>query len=120
MGTPGADYQYGYGRLVLPADTVGPVCAAKNVTVKHNKTCKLSFRVYDGFSARVTKHLAITTKSGVVKKSWSWGYDKNSAGWWSVKYTCRLPKGTYRIVVTGEDPAGNSATVVGKATLKVK
>ena len=41
-------------------------------------------------------------------------------GWWYLKYTCRLPKGTYRIVVSGEDLAGNSASVVGRATLKVK
>jgi hypothetical protein len=68
----------------------------------------------------VTKRLVITTKSGVVKKTWSSGYDENYAGWWYVRYTCRLPKGTYRIIVTGEDLAGNSPSVVGKATLRVK
>ena len=107
--TPGAD-----------DDTIGPVCAAKNVTVKRGKTCRLYFKVYDAQSAQVTTHLAIKTKSGVVKKRWSWGYDTNSAGWWWMKYTCRLRRGTYRIVVTGEDLAGNRASVVGRATLKVK
>jgi hypothetical protein len=101
-------------------DTVGPVCAAKNVTVKHDGTCKLYYRVYDAQSAQVTQHLAIT-KSGVVKQSWSTqGYGENFNGWWWVKYTCRLPKGAYRIVVTGKDLAGNSASVVGRATLTVK
>ena len=101
-------------------DTVGPVCAAKNVNVKRGKTCKLYFKVYDALSAKVTTKLAITTKSGAVKKRWSWGYDKNSAGWWWVKYRCRLPRGTYRIVVTGKDLAGNRQSRVGKATLRVK
>jgi len=68
----------------------------------------------------VTTDLAITTKSGVVKKRWTWDYDKNSAGWWWMKYTCRLAKGTYGIVVTGEDLAGNGASVIGRATLTVK
>ena len=103
-----------------PADTIGPVCAAKNVTVKRGKTCKISFQVHDALSAQVTTHVAITTNSGVVKKSWSWGYGESLPGWWEVKYTCRLARGTYRIVVTGEDLAGNSASVVGHATLKVK
>jgi len=101
-------------------DTVGPVCAAKNVTVKRGKTCRLYFKVYDALSAKVTTSLVIKTKSGVVKKRWSWGYDKNIPGWWWTKYTCRLRRGTYRIVVTGKDLAGNRQSVTGRATLKVK
>ena len=76
--------------------------------------------VYDDLSEEVTAHLAIETQSGVVKKSWSWDYHENFDGWWSQKYTCRLPRATYRIVVTGEDSDGNSASVVGYATLKVR
>ena len=61
------------------------------------------------------------SKSGVVKKSWWRGYGENYAGWWKTpKYKCRLRKGTYRIVVTGKDLAGNSASVIGRAKLKVK
>ncbi|MCX6363154.1 MAG: lectin like domain-containing protein [Actinobacteria bacterium] len=101
-------------------DTVGPACTAKNVTVKRGTTCKLFFRVYDDQSTRVTKRLAVTTKSGVVKKSWLWGYAANHDGWWSIRYTCSLPEGAYRIVVTGEDLAGNDASVIGRATLSVK
>jgi hypothetical protein len=101
-------------------DTVGPKCAAKNVTVKRGKTCKLYLRVYDDQSAQVKMYLAITTRSGAVKKRWSSNYVENYDGWWSTKYTCRLARGTYRIVVTGEDLAGNSQTVVGRATLRVK
>ena len=102
------------------ADTVGPECAARNVTVAFGKACKLYLRVHDAQSAEVTTRLAITTKSGVAKELWSWGYDENHNNWRRTTYTCRLPRGTYRIVVTGEDLAGNSASVVGRATLKVK
>jgi len=76
--------------------------------------------VYDDLSDEVTKYLAIETKSGVVRKSWSWDYDENYDGWWWQKYTCRLARGAYRIVVTGEDSDGNSASVVGYATLRVR
>ena len=101
-------------------DTVGPVCAAKSATVERGKTCKLFFRVYDDHSAEVTKHLSVTTKTGVVKLGRSWERDRNLVGWWSIKYACRLPRGAYRIVVTGEDLAGNSASVIGYATLTVR
>jgi hypothetical protein len=37
-----------------------------------------------------------------------------------VNYKCTLNKGTYRLVVTGKDLAGNSASKVGRATLTVK
>jgi len=103
-----------------PGDLVGPVCAAKNATVRSGGTCKIFFQVYDELSEEVTSDVAITTRSGVVKKTWSWDYGENSETWWIVKYTCLLARGTYRIVVTGEDLAGNSASVVGRATLKVK
>ena len=102
------------------ADTVGPVCAAANARVRHGRTCKLHFEVYDALSAQVTTELFITTRSGVVKKHWSWGYGENYAGWWSTRFACRLGRGTYRIAVTGSDLAGNGASVVGRARLVVR
>lgn len=100
-------------------DTLGPVCAARNVTVKHDKACRLDFKVHDALSSKVTNVLTITTKSGHVKKRWSWGYGENFAGWWWTPYTCRLPRGTYYIRVYGKDLAGNAQSVVGKARLRV-
>jgi C1A family cysteine protease len=101
-------------------DTVGPRCAAKNVTVKRGRTCKLYLKVCDALSARVTKRLVIQTRSGKIRMRWSTGYRRNDTSWRYVKYRCRLPRGKYRIVVTGKDLAGNKASVVGKATLRVR
>jgi hypothetical protein len=100
-------------------DTLGPVCAAQNATVKRGKTCRLYFKVHDRLSPKVTNVLGIQTKSGVVKKRFSWGYGENFAGWWRTSYTCRLPRGTYLIRVYGKDRAGNAQSVIGKARLRV-
>jgi hypothetical protein len=95
------------------------VCAAQNATVKRGKTCRLYFKVHDRLSPKVTNVLVIQTKSGVVKKRFSWGYGENFAGWWRTSYTCRLPRGTYLIRVYGKDRAGNAQSVIGKARLRV-
>jgi hypothetical protein len=101
-------------------DLIGPVCAAKNASVKRGKTVKIYFSVYDESSPQVTSQVAIKTLTGAVKKSWSWDYDENYDGWWTVKYKCTLPVGVYQIVVTGEDLAGNPASKVGRALLTVR
>lgn len=105
---------------IQPGDTVGPVCAAKNATVKRGGTVKIYFMVHDALSDQVTMQVVISTRSGGVKKSWTRGYGENYDGWWFVNYKCKLPRGTYRILVTGKDLAANSASKVGRATLAVK
>ena len=109
-----------YRAPVVPADTVGPVCAARSAKVKRGRLVKLYFKVHDAESTQVTTRVAIVTRSGHVKKRWSWGYDDNFDGWWWVKYRCRLKRGTYRILVTGTDLAGNSESRVGRARLVVR
>lgn len=101
-------------------DTLGSTCGAKNATVKRGGSCRLYFKVYDRLSPKVTNVVTITTHSGVVKKRWAWGYGKNLDGWWWTSYRCRLTRGTYRILVTGRDLAGNPQRVVGKAYLYVR
>ena len=113
-------YTVTYSVTAPPTDTVGPRCAAKNVTVRRGRTCRIYFKVHDALSAQVTTRVTITTKSGVVKKRLSWGYGKNTTAWWYTRYSCRLARGTYRIAVTGKDLAGNRQSVVGRATLTVR
>jgi len=103
-----------------PIDTVGPVCKAKNATVKHGKVCKLNFYVGDALSAKVNFQVKIKTLAGKVKKvappiGWQ---DANN--WWTWTFTCGFAKGTYRYYVYGKDLAGNAQSVVGSAKLKVK
>jgi hypothetical protein len=105
---------------VYPADSVGPVCAARSATVKRGSTVKLYFKVHDALSKKVTMQLVVATRSGAVKQKWARGYGENFAGWWLVSYKCKLPRGTYSIQASGKDLAGNSASKVGRATLTVK
>ena len=102
-------------------DTRGPLCSAASVSVKRNHTCKLLFAVADGVSPQVTCTVVITGTSGAVQKRWSWGYAKVTpkGSWWSTAYNCTLAKGTYSIRVYGNDLAGNTQTVLGKASLSV-
>jgi subtilisin family serine protease len=109
-----------YRAPVAPADTTGPACAARNARVRRGRTVRLYFRVYDSASMQVTTRLAIVARSGRVVKRWSWDYDKNYEGWWWVKYRCSLKRGTYRILVTGTDLAGNPESQVGRAKLVVR
>ena len=102
------------------ANSVGVVCAAENGTVKRGKSCRIYYRVDDAKSAQVTQRLTMTTKSGVVQQRWQAHDGENCDGWWYVKYTCRRSKGSYRIVVSGEDLVGNSASAVGRAILTGK
>ena len=100
-------------------DTVGPTCAARNATVKRGKVCTLVFTSDDALSDQTTIDLVITTGGGKVVKRFSWGYDV-AGQWWSTKFRCTLPRGTYRILVSGQDLAGNDASVVGDGRLKVR
>ncbi len=104
----------------VKVDTRGPACTAKNVTVRRGKTCRLYFKVHDALSPKVTSVVTISTRSGAVKKRWSWSYGTNIASWRSFSYRCTLPAGSYRIVVSGKDMAGNAQSVLGKAWLYVK
>lgn len=100
-------------------DTVGPVCRATSVTVARGRTCSLRYYVGDAMAPRATTELRITTLSGSVKKKFSWGLRTDNV-WRSQAWRCTLPRGTYRILVSGRDTAGNTASHVGSATLRVK
>ncbi len=101
-------------------DTLGPVCAAKNASVRRGRSCRLYFKIHDQLSPKVTNVLTISTPSGVVKKQWSWNYGENFSGYWWTKYRCRLARGIYILSVYGKDLAGNAQSVVGRGYLRVK
>jgi hypothetical protein len=103
-------------------DTLGPACSARSAAVKRGHSCLIWYAVRDKLSPQVTSILEITTKSGVVKKRWTWGYYPNLAAgyFWTQKYRCTLAKGTYLIRAFGKDLAGNPQSVIGKAYLHVE
>ncbi len=100
-------------------DTVGPVCAVKNATVKRGKVCKLVFTSDDALSDQTSIEMVVATAGGTVLKRFSWGYD-TAGQWWSTKFRCTLPRGSYRIAIGGQDLAGNDASQVGVARLTVR
>jgi hypothetical protein len=99
-------------------DTVGPVCTAKNASVKKGKRCTLHFAVYDVTSPQVQFTVKVKTSSGVTKKTVTSTWTSANSGfrWW---FTCTLKKGTYRYYVYAKDMAGNSQSVAASAKLKV-
>ena len=101
-------------------DVGKPTCVAvKNVTVKHGKTAKLSYKVTDPApscgSAKVT--ISISLKKKVVKKlTFSAATNKTLVKSFKVK----LKPGTYRWTVTATDIAGNSQAKSGNKSLKIR
>ena len=101
-----------------PGD-VGPVCTARDASVRRGGICRIQYKVIDDASLVVTRHIRITTTAGVAKKDWS-GLAQSSGAWQSFRFRCDLRKGTYRIVVTAEDLLGHGASVPGRASLTVR
>ena len=101
-------------------DTVGPVCKAKNATVKKGNVCKLKFYVGDAASAQVKFQVKIKTLAGTTKKvSPSIGW-QDANHWWTWSFTCTLKKGTYHSYVYAKDLSGNPQSKLGSAKLTVK
>lgn len=115
--TGGGSYRVTYS---VKPDKVGPVCGVKNVSVVRGRVCKIYFKTYDAISTKVTQQLIIKNRRGKIVKRWSWGYGENHDGWWMIKYRAKLAKGRYTIICKGKDLAGNRASKVGKATLRVR
>jgi len=104
----------------LKIDTVGPVCKAKSLTVRRGQWyVGLPYYVSDDHSSRVNAVISIKDYSGTTKKRF---HEEAMTGyWWKYLWNrCTLPRGTYSIVVTGKDEAGNQQAIVGYATLRVR
>jgi lysophospholipase L1-like esterase len=103
-------------------DTVRPTpVALHNVTVKRGRRAVLRYRVDDlapcGPTATAT--VTVTTTRGRVLREFL-RRDVPVGEAMSVAFTCRLPKGSYRYVVTARDTAGNAQIVAGAAALVVR
>jgi hypothetical protein len=101
-----------------PGD-LGPVCRAKNASVRRGAICKIEYVVTDDIDLVVARSITITTPGGTVKKRWV-GVTHSSTAWQSFRFRCDLGKGSYRIVVDAQDLAGHPARVVGRASLTVR
>jgi len=103
-------------------DTVRPQTKAlRMVRVRRGKTATLPYRVTDpqpcGPTATVT--IKVTRPSGAVVKQ-ILRRRQTIGGRLTVAFICRLPRGTYRYVITARDTAGNPESVAGSALLKVR
>jgi hypothetical protein len=122
-----AEYRLDGGQAVAAADdifvdTVRPVPQAlRDVVVRRGRRAALPFRVDDAEPCGPTclAVLTVTTRSGRVLKTFVRRLVPVNARS-SVAFTCRLPKGTYRYVVTARDTAGNPQAVAGTARLTVR
>jgi hypothetical protein len=103
-------------------DTEGPVTTARDATVRRGAAVTLRYDVDDALSSLVTSTVTVTTSSGKVAAVWSWDYRTSppQGSWWTKRFRCTLPRGTYTVKVTGADLAGNAQSVAGTATLRVR
>lgn len=104
----------------LMIDSEGPRCQAKSVTVKRRRLCTISYYVADDRSTSVKSWVKVKNGwSGSTKVSLHSYYDMANQ-WKSQSFVCNLNKGSYTIVVTARDEAGNWQTSKGTDTLKVR
>ena len=122
-----AEYRLDGGEPVAASDeifvdTVRPTTTARrNVVVRRGRTATLRFRVDDvaPCGPTATAVVAVTTTRGrVLKRFVRRRVPIGKAT--SVAFTCRLPKGSYRYVVTARDTAGNTQSLAGRARLTVR
>jgi len=107
-------------RLGVKIDVVGPVCRAKSASVRRGGLAVVRFTVNDNVSPSVKFTVKVRTTSGVTKQTFGSNGWRRADYWRSRTFRCWLRRGTYRIYVYGSDLAGNSQSVVGRATLTVR
>ncbi|HEY5386281.1 MAG TPA: hypothetical protein VIL79_00090, partial [Thermoleophilia bacterium] len=115
-----AGYVEGVRTLDVKLDVVGPVCRARTASVTRGGLAAVSLCLTDNVSPKVKSTVQVRTATGTVKLSITSSSWRDAGVWRTWRFICRLKRGTYRIVVTGKDLAGNSQTVVGRATLTVR
>ena len=122
-----AEYRLGGGEPVAVSDdifvdTVRPVTVAlRDVVVRRGRRANLRFRVDDSVPCGPTAMaiIAVETPGGRVVKHFVRRLVPVGETM-SVTFVCRLPKGSYRWVVSARDTAGNPQSVAGAARLRVR
>ena len=109
-------------QFTVRIDTQKPTAKALYaVTVVKGRTATLKYKIVDpapnGGTATAVK-IVIKNRYGKVVKTFRIGTKKVNTAY-SVRFTCKLPKGSYRFYVSGRDVAGNTARV-GSNRLTVK
>lgn len=103
-------------------DTVRPTATAlRDVVARRYRRTVLRYRVDDLAPCGPTATAIVsvkTTHGRVLKRYVRYGVPLGEA--LSVAFTCRLPKGSYRYVVTARDAAGNAQSAAGSARLTVR
>lgn len=107
------------GAVLATTDTRGPRCGVKDATATRGERGRVWLRDYDVLSPRVTTTLYIATRAGSVRQRLRWEDHGSADGWWRTGFTCRLPRGAYRMWVTSVDFSGNQSTSA-EATLRVR
>jgi len=115
-----AGYVEGVRTLDVKLDVVGPVCRVRSASVRRGGVAVVKFAVGDNVSPSVRFSVQIRTTTGAIRKAVTSTRWQNANHWRTRSFTCSMKRGTYRIVVTGQDLAGNRQSVVGRATLTVK
>lgn len=105
---------------VVRIDTRGPTCTAQSVRVKRGATVRLRFRIADDVSPLVKYTVSVRTGSGVTKAKLVAPDWRPAGAWRTWSFSVSLERGTYRVVVRGEDLAGNREAAAGRGTLEVK
>jgi hypothetical protein len=100
-------------------DGTGPRGYVSSTTVRRGKVCTVRFSLTDSFGASVASSISVSKLTGRIMKTAPVFIVANGS-WQTWRFRCRLAKGRYRIAVGGEDAAGNTASSVAHAILRVR
>jgi hypothetical protein len=101
-------------------DTKRPTTAARSTSVRRGRKAKITFRIADAAPSIGTGFVKVQVKNArgkVVKKVSSRVFTND---WYTWVWTCKLPRGKYRVYTYGTDGMGlkQSKMSVGRLTVK--
>jgi hypothetical protein len=100
-------------------DTRGPVTAAQYASGRRGHAITLRYKIADALSPRATALQVVVKNSHGTTITTIRPTTKNTATWYSVKWTPRA-RGTFRYYVYAKDLAGNAQRIKGNAKVVVR